>query len=126
MSNTVIYSVNDLPVQQNRVYEDLREAVNCPRGNLTLVHDDSTGIVYNASFTPDLIVYDEHYQNEQGHSSVFLQHLDQVAEVILRHFEGKSILEIGCGKGLFLKRLRMRDFSVIGIDPAYEGTPLIS
>ena len=59
--------------------------------------------------------------NEQGHSSVFLQHLDQVAEVILRHFEGKSILEIGCGKGLFLNRLRMRGFSVIGIDPAYEG-----
>jgi SAM-dependent methyltransferase len=121
MSNTVIYSVNDLPVQQNRVYEDLRAAVNCPRGNLTLVHDDSTGIVHNASFRPDLIVYDEHYQNEQGHSSVFLQHLDQVAEVILRHFEGKSILEIGCGKGLFLNRLRMRGFSVIGIDPAYEG-----
>jgi SAM-dependent methyltransferase len=44
-----------------------------------------------------------------------------VIEVIRRHFLEKSILEIGCGKGLFLERLRAQGFSVVGIDPAYEG-----
>lgn len=121
MTAGVIYSVNDLPTQQNRVYSGPDEAVACPRGNLVLMQDALTGIVHNASFRPDMIVYDENYQNEQGHSVVFQQHLDQVIEVIRRHFRGKSILEIGCGKGTFLELLRAQGFAAVGIDPAYEG-----
>ncbi len=121
MSANVIYSLDDLPIQQNRVYASTREAVACPRGNLALVQNPLTGIVHNASFRPDLIIYDENYQNEQGHSAVFRKHLDRVAEVVHRNFHGRSILEIGCGKGTFLELLRGQGFSVVGIDPAYES-----
>jgi SAM-dependent methyltransferase len=121
MTAGVIYSVDDLPTQQNRVYATAQEARTCPRGNLALAQDPLTGIVHNASFRPDLVVYDENYQNEQGHSPIFRQHLDQAAAVLHRHFQGRSLLEIGCGKGTFLELLRAQGFSVVGIDPAYEG-----
>ena len=66
------------------------------------------------------MTYDESYQNVQGYSNVFEQHLYRVIEIVRRHFIEKSILEIGCGKGGFLKLLRDQGFSVVGIDPAYE------
>jgi SAM-dependent methyltransferase len=121
MIDSIIYSMSDLPVQQNRVYASAQEAIACPCGSITLKQDPLTGIVHNVSFRPDLVVYDTHYQNEQGHSGVFQQHLIQVSEIIQRHSLKKSILEIGCGKGTFLELMRRRGFSVVGIDPAYEG-----
>ncbi len=41
--------------------------------------------------------------------------------VILRHFLGKSLIEVGCGKGYFLEYLHQAGFDITGIDPAYEG-----
>ena len=80
-----------------------------------------TGLVYNQAFNPSLLVYDENYQNEQACSDVFKRHLDDVARIMARHFLGKSIVEIGCGKGFFLEHLSQLGFNIVGVDPAYEG-----
>ena len=116
-----IYCIKDLPVIQNRVYSTPEEAIACPKGDVVLVKDSITGIIHNAAFRPELMGYDENYQNEQGCSAVFQKHLLDVAAIIGRHFVGKSILEVGCGKGKFLELIREKGFSAIGIDPAYEG-----
>jgi SAM-dependent methyltransferase len=121
MTDSIIYRMDGLPVQQNHFFATAKGAIACPVGNLILVQDPLTGIVHNEAFRPDLMTYDENYQNEQGYSNVFEQHLYQVIEIVRRHFTGKSILEIGCGKGRFLKLLRDQGFPVVGIDPAYEG-----
>jgi SAM-dependent methyltransferase len=121
MTGNIIYRVDGLPVQQNRFFESAEDAIGCQVGNLILVQDPLTGIVHNEAFRPELMIYDENYQNEQGYSNVFEQHLYKVMEIIRRHFTGKSILEIGCGKGRFLKLMRDSSFSVVGIDPTYEG-----
>jgi SAM-dependent methyltransferase len=121
MTDNIIYRMDGLPVQQNRYYATATEAVACPVGNLMLLQDPLTGIVHNAAFRPELMIYDKNYQNEQGYSKVFEQHLYQVMAIVRGHFIGKSILEIGCGKGRFLKLMRDQGFSVVGIDPAYEG-----
>lgn len=113
--------MNDLPVQQNRMFSSFREAVNCPRGDVILRQDKKTGFVFNSAFKPELMVYDKDYQNEQGYSKVFRQHLFEVMKIIKDHFWSKSILEIGCGKGKFLEILKTHGFSITGIDPAYEG-----
>ena len=39
-----------------------------------------------------------------------------------RHFDGRSLVEVGCGKGLFLERLLGAGFAVTGLDPTYEGS----
>ena len=43
----VLYEESDFPVLQNRVYETYEEAINCPRGDIRIVEDEQTGLIYN-------------------------------------------------------------------------------
>jgi hypothetical protein len=119
-----LYAVKDLPVFQNRMFDSRGEALACVRGDVVLVQDLKTGLVHNAAFDPALVQYDQHYQNEQAMSSAFRRHLDEVADIVSRHFAGSSLIEVGCGKGFFLETLRASGFDVVGMDPTYEGDSL--
>ncbi len=116
-----LFRVDALPVLQNRMFDDRASALACARGDMRLVQDADTGLVHNAAFDPSLLVYDEHYQNEQGVSAVFGRHLDAVTAILQRHLGGRSLIEVGCGKGAFLEHLQRAGFAITGIDPAYEG-----
>jgi SAM-dependent methyltransferase len=116
-----LYRVEQLPIFQNRMYDNELEARNCPKGDMTLVEDLTTGLVYNAKFRPELMVYDKHYQNEQAVSPLFQQHLDTVANIIDQRMGKARIVEVGCGKGHFLETLLAKGFDVTGFDPTYEG-----
>ncbi|GJG98921.1 class I SAM-dependent methyltransferase [Paraburkholderia terrae] len=117
-----LYRANALPVFQNRMYETSAEARNSPVGDVHLVEDLRTGLVYNEAFRPELLDYDEHYQNEQAVSANFRQHLEEVADIVTRTLGKHSIIEVGCGKGYFLEMLEERGFDITGFDPAYEGS----
>lgn len=117
-----LYRVEQLPIFQNRMYDTALEARNCPKGDMQLVEDSTTGLVYNAAFRPELMVYDKHYQNEQAVSPLFQQHLDRVAGIIEQQMGKERIVEAGCGKGHFLETLLAKGFDVTGFDPTYEGT----
>ena len=116
-----LYHVEDLPIFQNRMYDSEIEAKNCPKGDVYLVEDVETGLVYNAGFIPELMIYDQHYQNEQALSPVFRQHLTDVLSIIKNNLGKKDLVEVGCGKGFFLEMLLKENFEVIGFDPTYEG-----
>lgn len=117
-----LYRAERLPVFQNRMYDTATDARNAPVGDMRLVEDLTTGLVYNAAFCPELIVYDEHYQNEQAVSGHFRAHLEEVAEIVTRTLGKQSIVEVACGKGYFLEMLAERGFDITGFDPAYEGS----
>ncbi len=55
-----------LPIFQNRINESDEEAKACPKGNKGWVEDLGSGLVYNAAFQPELMVYDAHYLSEQA------------------------------------------------------------
>lgn len=116
-----IYRVEQLPVTQNRMFATQAEALNCAKGDVVLVQDTETGFIFNRVFNTKLIEYDSDYQNEQANSFVFRNHLDEVTEIIQRYFSGKSLLEIGCGRGFFFEHLLSKGFDVKGLDPAYAG-----
>ncbi|WP_278348187.1 class I SAM-dependent methyltransferase [Stutzerimonas kunmingensis] len=116
-----ILKIEKLPVQQNKVYRSQKEAINCPKGEVVLVQDQDTGVVYNSEFVPELMIYDENYQNEQGCSVFFKEHLSIVASIIKKHLGSGRAVEVGCGKGHFLEYLRSLGCEVVGVDPAYEG-----
>lgn len=117
----VLYEQQQLPIFQNRMYNSAKEAHECPRGDLRLVEDLGSGLVYNASFRPELMRYDDHYQNEQALSPLFHAHLESVADIIERQIGRSSLIEVGCGKGYFLELLAARGFDITGFDPTYEG-----
>jgi len=117
-----VYRVEQLPVLQNRMFASAQAARACARGDVVLVQSDQSGLVFNRAFRPELVEYDADYQNEQGLSAAFGRHLDAVLDVMRRHFDGRRLVEVGCGKGLFLERLLDAGFDVTGLDPTYEGS----
>jgi putative NADH-flavin reductase len=104
-----------------RPYDSELEAKACPKGDIRLVEDQNSGLVYNADFSPELMNYDAHYQNEQAVSPLFQMHLESVVQIVDRCMGRESIAEIGCGKGVFLEMLSAKGSDVSGFDPAYEG-----
>jgi SAM-dependent methyltransferase len=122
MSYRELFKVGGLPVFQNKMFNDRASALSCPRGDITLVQDTNTGLIFNSTFDSSLLEYDADYQNEQAFSGVFQRHLEDVEAVMRRHFFGKSIIEVGCGKGYFLEYLHRAGYQITGIDPAYEGS----
>ena len=122
MSYRELFKIGGLPVFQNKMFNDRASALSCPRGDITLVQDTNTGLIFNSTFDSSLLEYDADYQNEQAFSGVFQRHLEDVEAVMRRHLFGKSIIEVGCGKGYFLEYLHRAGYQITGIDPAYEGS----
>jgi SAM-dependent methyltransferase len=117
----LLYQVEQLPIFQNRMYGTREEARSCPKGDIYLVEDQRSGLVYNAAFRSELMTYDANYQNEQAVSGVFQNHLETVSQIIERTIGRASIVEVGCGKGFFLEMLLNKGFEITGFDPTYEG-----
>ena len=109
-----------VPCYQNKMFDTVQAALDCPRGDIVLVQDKG-GLIHNEAFDSGVLAYDGSYQNEQGHSPAFAKHVSQVLSLVGRHFAGMSILEIGCGKGTFLDLMRTAGHDAKGVDPAYEG-----
>lgn len=116
-----VYRAAQLPVFQNKMFESRVEARACTQGDLDLVQDSQSALIYNRAFNPSLVEYNADYQNEQGYSRAFQLHLDEMAEMVQIHFQGQTLIEIGCGKGRFLEKLHDLGFQITGLDPTYEG-----
>ena len=121
MSSRELFSAQGLPVLQNRVFATEAEARASAAGDVVLAQNLDTGLICNAAFDPDRLEYDQNYQNEQACSGVFKDHLNSVEAIIRRHFGGRTLIEVGCGKGYFFDHLQALGYAVTGIDPAYEG-----
>jgi hypothetical protein len=117
----LLYEQEQLPIFQNRMYDTESEARACPKGDMRLVEDQSSGLIYNAVFRPELMAYDASYQNEQAISPLFQKHLESVSQIIDRCIGRESFVEVGCGKGFFLEMLSAKGFDISGFDPTYEG-----
>lgn len=124
MSNVLnqLYAQPSFPVFQNRMYDSREQAINCPVGDISLVQDLHTGLIYNQAFQLNLLVYDAAYQNEQGLSRHFQDHMREVIGIVDRSMGRQNLVEVGCGKGTFLEMLLLAGFDVTGFDPTYEGS----
>jgi hypothetical protein len=110
-----------VPVFQNKVYPSSAEALNAVTGEVELLQSNTSGFIFNSRFNPDLMVYDENYQNEQSNSGVFQNHLSSVLD-LLQCFgiDGKKVVEIGSGKGVFFEMMLKKGVDCWGFDPTYE------
>ena len=117
----VLYEQEDFPVLQNRVYETAQDAINCLKGDIKIIEDSRTGLIYNAAFNSDLMIYDQNYNNEQSLSPSFKEHLQQAAELIELTIGKEALVEVGCGKAFFLEMLLGRGVDVRGFDSTYDG-----
>lgn len=101
----IFFEMNDIPVHCNILLETHEQAINAPRGNMKLGFCHTCGHLYNYAFDPSLMVYTEAYENSLHFSPRFQHYAESLAkDLIAEHgLHNKDIIEIGCGKGDFLK-----------------------
>lgn len=117
------FHVDDIPVHSTLRMQTRAEAIDSPRGNLTLAFCPACGFVFNTRFDPHAQAYSERCEESQGFSPTFNTFARSVAaQLIEKHdLRGKTVLEIGCGKAEFLVLLcQLGGNRGIGIDPAYR------
>jgi SAM-dependent methyltransferase len=115
-----------VPANQNLVVNSSTEALQIPRGTLNLSLCSTCGFVFNSAFDLSLIHYGDNYDNTQNLSSSFQIHLSNLVDSLIfnQTIQNHQIVEVGCGKGSFLKSLVFHPKSQnsgVGFDPSYMG-----
>jgi SAM-dependent methyltransferase len=116
------YQVRDIPVHSVLLMRSQEQALNYPRRDLQLGFCPSCGFISNVLFDPSVHEYSTSYEETQGFSPTFNAFARQLAQRWVEEYElrGKTVLEIGCGKGEFLALLvELGVGKGIGIDPAF-------
>jgi SAM-dependent methyltransferase len=87
------------------------------------------GFVFNQSFEPEQVNYGANYDNTQTCSPSFDEYLGELARHLIckKNVRNCRIVEVGCGKGQFLRRLvegveaENSGNTGYGFDPSYVG-----
>ncbi|EDN71407.1 NDP-hexose methyltransferase protein [Beggiatoa sp. PS] len=117
---------NQIPIHQNLVMKNREAAVQIERGDLNMLVCHECGFIFNQAFEWAKIAYGENYDNTQSHSPYFEQYLDKITHYLIseKNVRNSKIVEVGCGKGGFLKGLidyKGANNIGYGFDPSYVG-----
>ena len=118
----LVQRITDVPVLCCELFGDREAALRCPRGSIELVRGARTGLVSNRRFDPQTQQFSANYEETQSFSDHFNAYARAIAEQMAErhHLQGKTVVEIGCGKGAFLIGLcAIAGARGIGIDPAF-------
>jgi len=119
----VFYSIDQIPVHSCLLMPTREEAIQYPKGDMRLAFCATCGFIQNSAFDASVHEYSTRYEETQAFSPRFQSFVD---ELVARYdamfgLAGKSVLEIGCGKGEFLVRMcEVGGCDGIGIDPGYR------
>lgn len=117
-------SLGPVPVLCGSLWDSREEALATPSAELDLVGCHGCGHVWNRAFDPALVEYDAKYDNALDFSPVFNDYAQALADRLVDTFDlrGRDVVEIGSGKGEFLRLLcAAGDNRGVGYDPTYEG-----
>jgi 2-polyprenyl-3-methyl-5-hydroxy-6-metoxy-1,4-benzoquinol methylase len=115
--------MSSIPVHCNILLATRDEAVNSPRGDMKLGFCRDCGHLYNYAFNPKLMVYTQAYENSLHFSPRFQQFAEALATDLIERYNvrGKTVIDIGCGKGDFLKLMcDLGENRGYGFDTSYE------
>ena len=114
------FELNEVPTQDGMLWKTQHEALNAPKGRIKLAVCRHCEFIGNLFFEPEKITYDHDYSFSLYFSPTFRQFLKSVANRLIMKYRisGKTVLEIACGEGDFLRLLcEMGHNQGIGIDP---------
>ena len=120
----LFHQITDVPVNSVLNVASRDEALHFPRGDLALGFCRVCGFISNTAFSPQLIRYSSDCEESQGYSATFNTFAEALAIELVEKYDlrHKRIVEIGCGKGEFLKLIcEIGHNWGVGFDPAYAA-----
>jgi SAM-dependent methyltransferase len=119
-----IYRASAIPVHSCVLLDTPEEARAFPRRDLELAYCEKCGFIFNRIFDQDVMGYSTNFEESQHFSGTFNAFAKQIAQETAQRcaVAGKHVLEIGCGKGEFLRELCVAgEATGLGIDPGYRA-----
>ena len=113
-----------LPVFCNALLPSEAEATSAPRAPIRLLVCTTCSHVWNADFNEQAVAYDPGYENSLHFSGTFSAFAEHLARRLVddHGLTGRSVVEIGSGKGDFLALLLGAGVgTATGYDPSYNG-----
>lgn len=117
------FEMGSIPMSSCILTETRQAAAEFGRGDLELAVCHQCGFIQNQLFQPELVDYTMPYEESQAFSPRFVAFQNEVITRLIADYEleGKTIFEVGSGKGAFLDMIcRAAQARGIGIDPAAE------
>lgn len=122
----VFFEVSHAPVHCGLLWQDRQAALDAPVGDISLALCLECSHVFNQRFDPDLMKYDQPYDNSLFFSPRFQEYARNQADRVIETYDihKKNIIEVGSGKGDFLQLICERgDNHGVGFDPSYTPIP---
>ena len=120
---STVVEVNRLPVHVSDLFETSADALNAATGRISLAYCHRCTFIYNRSFDANRIFFEPGYEASLAHTATFRAYIENLVGQLIDDYQlsGKSVLEIGCGDGYFLRQLcRRGDNRGVGIDPTIK------
>ena len=116
------FLLKNAPVQSLVKINNLEDALAIPKKEINLAFCNNCGFIFNSDFDTTIDYYTKGYEDQQGFSGTWMKFITGVTEKFIEKYDvrNKNVIEIGCGKGDFLKLIcELGNNRGIGIDPAY-------
>jgi len=114
-------SLTGIPAQDGVLWPTRTEAVNAPKGDITLSLCLNCSYVGNRTFEPELLKFTG-YNVSSEYSPLFRKFIETLAAGLIERYavRNKTVIDIGCGNGFFLKTIcAMGGNRGVGFDPSY-------
>ena len=119
----------NLITMQNYIYANYHDARQAQVSQFELNICPNCGFANNLKYDPSLLHYDENYDNSVP-SAIFTAYYQEIATFLHQTYDldNQLVIDVGCGKGSFLKVLTDLYPQVrgLGIDPSYEASKPIT
>ena len=116
------YEVKRVPTNSCLLIENRTRAMEFPTGDIVLSVCSGCAFIFNAAWNSELTIYSDQYEETQGFSATFNAFNRTIAEELVSSYDirGKTVLEIGCGKGEFLNLIcEVGGNRGLGYDPSF-------
>jgi SAM-dependent methyltransferase len=120
---TPFLEILQMPVFCNLLFATRVSALSTPRGDIKLAFCQDCGHIFNLSFEPEKMDYNQEYENSLHYSPKFIQYANDIASDLVARYSlnGVDILDIGCGTGEFLNLIcELGKNHGTGFDPSYN------
>lgn len=121
-TTTDFFDLPPVPTQDGIMAQSENAAQQAAKGAINLRFCRKCSFVRNEGYEAEKISFSE-YDFSNDHSPLFNRYINDLSDRLIKHYQlhHKTILDIGCGDGKFLKMICQKGNNKgIGIDPGFD------